>query len=547
MGKFSTFAAGLLALSWASAMAAPATEPVTEEPAGTVKWFSEKCVAFSVGSWGYREYFEVDGLAKKMVFADDGKTIWMRNPVSKFPTGTWVEATLEGETITLPMGQVIRHSEAKDGSIDVWTIAAMKMKRVWDEVWESWTIDVQPADLDALTFTYKDGYITENQDSTLVALMCNGKYMVYGDADIEMSSIDPAKDIVRMPENAETQSWTFSHGLSTRVGYPVEVATVDDEVYISGFWQENPSATIKGTVKDGKLSLPSRQYIGYINSGGVDYFAYFMPCVLGTPGFMQYYQPVAEPMVFDIDDATGMMTQPAETPSAAMKLMIKGGTFDNFELNKSTAFLVLDNPAFKAAAGDYGMPQAPFIGDDCFRYFSDADIPFVQLAFTIQPFDEEGNGLPASDLTYKIWVDDEPVLFDAAEFPNWEKLKTPAYELPLDFSNNWGIAYDDNVYQRRVQVPYPDPEKVGAQVIFTDEKSGEVKKSQIAYYYPLTKEVKYEDDPTGSAVEAVAGEDVAGIEYFNLLGSKVGADFRGVCVKVITYADGSVKSVKTVR
>lgn len=542
------FIAGALALSWATAAAAPATEPVTAEPAGTVKWFSEKSLAFSVGSWGYRDYAVTDGFAKKTVFSEDGKTVWMRNPVCKFPTDTWVEATIDGETITLPMGQVIRLSEAKDGSLDVWTIGAMKVESVWDPEWESWRTDVVPTDLDAITFTYKDGYITENEESTMLALMCNGEYMVYGDVDIEMSPINPAEDIVRFPENAEIENWTFSYGLSMRTGYPVEATWVGNEVYMRGFWQENPAATIKGTVEDGVLSFPSQQYIGYINRGGVDYFLYFMPCVVGEQGIMTYYQPIDDPMVFNIDSATGQITQPAEDMYSALKLMIKGGRFDNFDLTKSTAFLVLDNPAMKVMTGDYGTPQAPVPGDPCYRVFNEVAMPFVQFTFSIQPFDEEGNALSPSALAYSIWVDDEIVTFETGDFPNWDKIPEPMTVMPLDFSNNWGVTYDDNIYNRRVQVPYPDPEKVGAQVIFTDPTTGDVKKSQITYYYPETKEIKYEDEPgTDSAVDAVSAADIVGEECYDMLGNKVGSDFRGICVKVMTRADGSVKSVKTVR
>lgn len=542
------FIAGALALSWATAAAAPATEPVTAEPAGTVKWFSEKSLAFSVGSWGYRDYAVTDGFAKKTVFSEDGKTVWMRNPVCKFPTDTWVKATIDGETITLPMGQVIRLSEAKDGSLDVWTIGAMKVESVWDPEWESWRTDVVPTDLDAITFTYKDGYITENEESTMLALMCNGEYMVYGDVDIEMSPINPAEDIVRFPENAEIENWTFSYGLSMRTGYPVEATWVGNEVYMRGFWQENPAATIKGTVEDGVLSFPSQQYIGYINRGGVDYFLYFMPCVVGEQGIMTYYQPIDDPMVFNIDSATGQITQPAEDMYSALKLMIKGGRFDNFDLTKSTAFLVLDNPAMKVMTGDYGTPQAPVPGDPCYRVFNEVAMPFVQFTFSIQPFDEEGNALSPSALAYSIWVDDEIVTFETGDFPNWDKIPEPMTVMPLDFSNNWGVTYDDNIYNRRVQVPYPDPEKVGAQVIFTDPTTGDVKKSQITYYYPETKEIKYEDEPgTDSAVDAVSAADIVGEECYDMLGNKVGSDFRGICVKVMTRADGSVKSVKTVR
>ena len=119
--------------------------------------------------------------------------------------------------------------------------------------------------------------------------------------------------------------------------------------------------------------------------------------------------------------------------------------------------------------------------------------------------------------------------------------------LPLDFSNNWGVVYDDNIYKRRVQVPYPDPEKVGAQLNFTDPNTGEVRSSKIAYYYPATKEIKYEDALGGSAVDAAEAAETVSVEYYDMLGNKVASGFRGICVKVATLTDGSVKSVKTIR
>ncbi len=67
------------------------------------------------------------------------------------------------------------------------------------------------------------------------------------------------------------------------------------------------------------------------------------------------------------------------------------------------------------------------------------------------------------------------------------------------------------------------------------------------YYYPATKEIKYEDELEDTAVEGISDAEAVGVEYFDMLVNKVGADVPGLCVKVVTRADGTLKSVKTVR
>ena len=259
---------------------------------------------------------------------------------------------------------------------------------------------------------------------------------------------------------------------------------------------------------------------------------------------MQYYQPLSEPLVFNIDGETGDITQNVENYDEALLMMVKGGKAIDMELNKGVAFIILDNPNFKISGDEVGIPQAPWLDlASCFRVYETCS----QLEFTILPFDEEGNALAKSDIKYCVWVDGEKVLFDADDFDNWEKIPEPTYELPLDFTNNWGVWYDtDNICIRSIQVPNKDPEKFGAQVIYTDPQTGERKESQIAYYYPDTKEIKYEDNPT-TGIETVEEVEVESVEYFDMMGTRVAENYKGLCVKVTNYIDGTVKSVKMLR
>lgn len=549
MKKTTFLTAGLFALSCGALYAAPADEIISEEPAGRVQWYSCEAHAYYPNmQWGFQDHQNVDGVARKTVFSEDGKTLWIRNPISNFVNGSWVKADVDGETITLPLGQVIAVTQSKPDANGethdlVWTIGAMESEQVYDEEWKEYRTVWNNLDVNSLTFSYKDGVISQVGENIMLALMNDGEFMLYGDVDVTMMPINPEAEIVRFPENPELENWTMSYGFTNKAGHTIETCMVDDTVYLRGFWEESASATIKGEIKDGTLTIPSSQYLGFTNKNGVDYFVYFMSCEDGAVAYVPQYQPLNEPLVFTIDETTGKMIQ---DPSNALSIIIKGGKSTNLEISKSVAFLVLDNPEFKVESGEIGTPQAPSLDQAfCYRYFPGTTMPFTQLEFTLLPFDEEGTALNAEDLRYVIWVDGERVEFKEGEFPNWKDIIEPMTEVPLDFKNGWGIEID-GTYVRRVQVPYADPEKLGAQMIYIDPVTKEHKGSMIAYYYPDTKEIKYEVPTSSSGVKDVVA-DAVNEEYYDLLGNRVASDYHGVCVKVVRFSDGTAKSNKVIR
>lgn len=95
-----------------------ATEPITEQPAGTFKNYNREgqCVI-----WDYENGFYVAYQEGKVgiVFAEDGQTVYMKNPLMAMSYDTWVKGTLsdDGTTITIPMGQVIYHSPYYDADV----------------------------------------------------------------------------------------------------------------------------------------------------------------------------------------------------------------------------------------------------------------------------------------------------------------------------------------------------------------------------------------------------------------------------------------------
>jgi len=101
----------------AIAVTAFAQGPITEQPAGTLKSYER--VGNSVVC-DYEDGFYVAYQEGKVsiVFAEDGK-VYMKDPLFAMAYGTWAEGTLseDGTTISIPMGQVIYHSEYYDADV----------------------------------------------------------------------------------------------------------------------------------------------------------------------------------------------------------------------------------------------------------------------------------------------------------------------------------------------------------------------------------------------------------------------------------------------
>ena len=102
----------------ALAIVATAFAQITEQPAGTLKNYTRegKCVVADYEDGLYVAYKEGK---VSIVYAEDGETIYMKNPIMAMSYDTWVEGYIseDGTTIKIPMGQVLYHSEYYDADV----------------------------------------------------------------------------------------------------------------------------------------------------------------------------------------------------------------------------------------------------------------------------------------------------------------------------------------------------------------------------------------------------------------------------------------------
>ena len=89
----------LILAAMAVSMSALASEPITEQPAGTLKNYSRvgNSVVYDYENGMYVAYQEGK---VSIVYAEDGKTVYMKDPLYAMAYGTWVEGTLSDDGTT---------------------------------------------------------------------------------------------------------------------------------------------------------------------------------------------------------------------------------------------------------------------------------------------------------------------------------------------------------------------------------------------------------------------------------------------------------------
>lgn len=98
-------------------VATACADVITQQPEGTLKTYNREGMSV-VNEYDYGFYVAYQEGKVSIVFADGGK-VYMKDPLYAMAYGTWVEGTLsdDGTTITIPMGQVVYHSEYYDADV----------------------------------------------------------------------------------------------------------------------------------------------------------------------------------------------------------------------------------------------------------------------------------------------------------------------------------------------------------------------------------------------------------------------------------------------
>ena len=156
------------------------------------------------------------------------------------------------------------------------------------------------------------------------------------------------------------------------------------------------------------------------------------------------------------------------------------------------------------------------------------------LQFTLSYYSSDFNYLDPSHLYYNLYIDDELVTFSPDDYQN---LKTEMTDVPYSFSDQYEFyKYDEN---HRTIYFYKDvKKKIGMEAVYVD---GNLRfGSGITEYYP-------NGDPTGVDMTEATVKQIKSVDFYDLSGRKLSAPAKGICIRTITYTDGSKASRKIVK
>lgn len=210
------------------------------------------------------------GTVIDIVNAPDGKTVYMKNPISQANAGTWVEGTLGDDgKIHIPLGQCVQYFDMGYG----WKTVVLKMMSYDDWNGASYYIDT---DTEEVTFSISADGTTITLDSlgggqpqggypgAMYALVYTDDETFVGYADYDSRYTPYNLSYTTIPDGLQTEEWAFTYSNAREDEVEMlPVARDDAHLYIGGLSIHDRDAAIVGNIDGDRINFPSDQYVGY--------------------------------------------------------------------------------------------------------------------------------------------------------------------------------------------------------------------------------------------------------------------------------------------
>lgn len=195
----------------------------------------------------------------RTAIAFDGTDVYIQNPIAGIVNNVWVKGTLDGETITVPLGQFLTWNEGGGYGLYITMVNVDGT---------NYTNDTEATEI---TYTVSGNVITQNGTSAertlAVAWSDDDTVYAYGSSGGEYETVFTLDTeyvptptvLVELPDGATVEQW---YAVGTNNGDEANVAFVGDEVYISGIFGDFPDSWIKGTISGSTVTFEKMQYLG---------------------------------------------------------------------------------------------------------------------------------------------------------------------------------------------------------------------------------------------------------------------------------------------
>ncbi len=494
---------------------APAAEIITGQPEGTVKMYARSGGAY-YAVMGNVRMTVFEGVEAKFVEGNDG-CWYLYSPLSQADTQSYMkfEAQPDGSLVAnLPQAAVTGQSDGKDVTLYINKMVYTQLGGEGDDA--EATYKVVTTDNKIVYTLGEDGAWTmDGSDDGEVILGLsdeNGNWYGYGEFNTRFEPFE--YESVTPPAGLETEKWSMTYGGD---GHNVNVGFDGVDVYFQGLFAYFPTSWVKGTLTDGKITVPSAQYIG-IEPNEVHY-CFFTGADIESVwnDYYEEYDDVFVPneaAVFDYDADKNVMT-------------LEGGIVVSTLNNKQVyQQLGIKNPTLLLVAGDISLvPADPVI--TTYEPWDD-DYEMAALEFDFPKVNVDGILLNSSNLYYRIYADGEVFVFTPDEYYGLEE---DMELVPYDFEDD---EYDFSYFgESHTVFFYQDLTGLAVQTVYVDADGTEY----------CSNKVYAETAGIDSVIEDCT---VISETLFDLTGRRVDNPSKGLYIRRTTYSDGRTLSTKTV-
>ena len=510
-----------------------------------------------------------------IVYGEDGK-IYMKDPVSGYTEGAWVEGTIEGDIISIPLGQSVYYSDYYQADV-VLRWATTYTYEDYDDNGELTTYigveyderatEVQyQVDGDVITMLGSDGDMYAEFPNNYCA---TGLTAQWTDDDSWSGNMD-WNTVLTWTENyvphgvlmdqPEGEMLTYTRGgeyvgYDSYYGYYFGTASgkmnivwgEDGKVYMQDpFAGVSTGAWVEGYLdQDNFIRVPMGQYIYESIDGEWGAAMAWGTLEVDEEGYVtEVINSDVEEAVFAFDPEAGTITLldcTTEVPVDDEGYVITPTSISGLMCYYTDDLSMIELDFGSTMTELHLVPAVPADPTADEWYDCGDESGFSKFYFTLPTEDVDGNPIDAEYISYSIFVDngDGPELFEfSGEDYTFDLAADEVItEVPYSLYTNAVDFKSYFVYMYRTNAEGYEPlftENIGIQVYYTID--GVTNASNIVWLYPTDTKVN----------ELNAGKTVANVRYFNVAGQEM-AQPEGMTIQVTTYTDGTTSAVKVVK
>lgn len=435
---------------------------VVNQPEGDYTLMSRSGEAYGASLFGVF-YAEVSGKVCEMVFGADNK-VYMKDIITQFPTGGWIEGTLTGSTISFQLPQAIYEEQGS-------TYYAMMM--TLNEQGTSYVKD----NSQMLTFTYdkQKGTITSasslaNVNRVVGLADADGGWTGFADWNMKMQTVSETP--AEAPEGLVTSDYALT--APGVVGSIAQVGFQGSDVWVKGIYANMPDAWIHGTISGDKATFPSGQYLGADLVNG--YFQYLVSATVEEV-YDEYYDYTYKTYYLNDADITFDYNPEKRELTNSSCFLINAGTD---AVSYAAAFNQASLKPFAEVAATPKTPEWNGITEYGFDYFYNYEYGWGVFDFELFTEDTDGNFILPDKLSYIIYtrVNGDDNIYEFSAYDHIYQTVPTMTEIPFDYSDGWDFSI--NGTNHTAYFFNGGAEAYGVQAVYRG--GGVEKRSDIAWY-----------------------------------------------------------------